>query len=69
MVVKNEMEAIKALSEKFSSGVWTPVLSSLNETAPTVSLTMQQRKICKNWKVSFCAVLSGRTNNCSKWNK
>ena len=67
MPLKRILEKIKDMQLK--EGTWTPVLSCQNETAPTVSLTMQQRKICKNWKVSFCAVLSGRTNNCSKWNK
>lgn len=67
MPLKRILEKIKDMQLK--EGTWTPVLSCQNETAPTVSLTMQQRKICKNWKISFRAILHKRSNNNIEWNK
>ena len=51
MPLKRILEAIKNINPK--SGVWTPVLSSLNETAPTVSLTKQSGRYIKIGKLVY----------------
>ena len=58
MQAKNEMEAIKELNERIKDleikeGEWIPALSSLNEAAPSVSLTSQSGKFLKIGKLVF----------------
>lgn len=58
MQAKQELKAIKELNKRIKNmeieeGTWTPVLSSLNETAPTVSLTRQSGRYIKIGKLVF----------------